>query len=51
MVSTQYLKAADSGMHNCTVTDSVGNRGSASVRISTTGKSHKVTVYSDPSYT
>ena len=37
-VSTQYLKAADSGTHTCTVTDSVGNRGSASVEISTSGR-------------
>ena len=37
-VSTQYLKAVDSGTHICTVTDSVGNRGSASTRISTSGE-------------
>ena len=37
-VSTQYLKAADSGTHSCTVTDSVGNEGSASVEISTSGE-------------
>ena len=37
-VGTQYLKAVDSGTHTCTVTDSVGNRGSASVSIATTGK-------------
>lgn len=37
-VSTQYIKAVDSGTHTCTVTDSVGNRGNTSVRISTTGK-------------
>ena len=37
-VSTQYLKAVDSGTHTCTVTDSVGNQGSASARISTSGK-------------
>ena len=36
--STQYLKAVDSGTHTCTVTDSVGNQGSASVNVSTTGK-------------
>ena len=37
-VGTQYLKAVDSGRHTCTVTDSVGNRGSASVNITTTGE-------------
>ena len=37
-VSTQYLKAVDSGAHTCTVTDSVGNQGSASVDISTSGE-------------
>ena len=37
-VSTQYLKAVDSGTHTCTVTDSVGNQGSASVEISTSGE-------------
>ena len=37
-VSTQYLKAVDSGKHTCTVTDSVGNQGSASVNVSATGK-------------
>ena len=37
-VGTHYLKAVDSGTHTCTVTDSVGNRGSASVSIATTGK-------------
>ena len=36
-VNTQYLKAVDSGTHTCTVTDSVGNQGSASVEISTAG--------------
>ena len=36
-ITTQYLKAVDSGTHTCTVTDSVGNRGDASVSISTTG--------------
>ena len=36
-IGTQYLKAVDSGTHTCTVTDSVGNRGSASVNITTTG--------------
>ena len=36
--STQYLKAVDSGTHTCTVTDSVGNQGSASVNVSATGK-------------
>ena len=37
-VSTQYLKAVDSGTHTCTVTDSIGNQGSASVEISTSGE-------------
>lgn len=37
-VSTQYLKAADSGTHTCTVTDSVGNQGNASVNTSATGR-------------
>ena len=37
-VSTQYLKAVDAGVHTCTVTDSVGNTGNASVEISTTGE-------------
>ena len=37
VVSTQYLKAVDSGTHTCTVTDSVGNQGSASMNISATG--------------
>ena len=37
-VSTQYLKAIDSGTHTCTATDSVGNQGSASVMISTAGR-------------
>ena len=37
-VSTQYLKAVDSGTHTCTVTDSIGNQGSASVDISTSGE-------------
>jgi hypothetical protein len=37
-VSTQYLKAVDSGTHTCTITDSVGNQGSASVEISTSGE-------------
>ena len=37
-VSTEYLKAVDSGTHMCTVTDSVGNRGNASVEISATGE-------------
>ena len=41
IVSTQFLKAVDSGAHTCTITDSVGNIGNASVRISTTGK-HKL---------
>ena len=36
-VTTQYLKAADAGTHTCTVTDSVGNSGSSSTTISTTG--------------
>ena len=36
-VSTQYLKAVDSGTHTCTVTDGVGNQGNASARISTSG--------------
>ena len=44
-ISTQFLKAVDSGTHTCTVTDSVGNRGSASVNIVTTGK--KVYLYLD----
>ena len=38
-VSTQYFKAVDSGIHTCTVTDSVGNQGSTSVNVSATGKS------------
>ena len=38
VVSTQYLKAVDAGIHTCTVTDSVGNRGNASIEIVTTGK-------------
>ena len=37
-VSTQHLKAIDSGTHTCTVTDSVGNQGSASANVSATGK-------------
>ena len=37
-VSTQCLKAVDSGTHTCTVTDSVGNQGSASVNVSASGK-------------
>ena len=37
-VSTLYLKAVDSGTHTCTVTDSVGNQGSASVEISTSSE-------------
>ena len=36
-VSTQHLKAADSGTHTCTVTDSVGNQGRANVNILATG--------------
>jgi hypothetical protein len=40
-VSTQYLKAVDSGTHTCTVTDSVGNQGSANVEISTSGENLK----------
>lgn len=45
VVSTQYLKAVDAGIHTCTVTDSVGNRGNASIEIVTTGKQilyHKI---------
>ena len=37
-ISTQYLKAVDSGTHTCIATDSVGNRGSASIEISTSGE-------------
>ena len=36
-ISTDFLRATDSGTHTCTVTDSVGNVGSASVAISATG--------------
>ena len=46
-VSTEYLKAVDAGTHTCTVTDRVGNRGNATVMISTTGDSFEVKVLSE----
>ena len=44
-ISTQYLKAVDAGTHTCTVTDSVGNQGSASVNVSATGKTGSITLW------
>ena len=46
-VTNQALRSVDSGIHTCTITDSVGNYGSANFSFTVTGKQNLVRIGND----
>ena len=39
VISREAIRAADAGVHSCTITDALGNRGTGEIRVNVSGES------------